>query len=181
MMPKKYASILIISLACASFSPSPYGASAEEIFTWQDCVRESLKNHPDLVSAQESVKQTEADKKITASDLFPQITGEVNASTSKTPPSSAKDTYSYGVSGTQLIFDGLKTPNKVKSASENIKAAQQNYKFTSSEVRLRLRTAFVALLKAQESLRIKEEIFNRRNLAFGRRNRHYEYYAGFGN
>jgi len=142
---------------------------AEEVLTWQACIKEAQKNHPDLISAQESVKESEATKKITASTLFPQIDSSLDASTKRTETtssttgittSSTTDTYSYGVTGTQLIFDGFKTLNNVKAASQNLKAAQYNYKFTSVDVRLRLRTAFINLLKAQESLKITEDIYN---------------------
>jgi len=138
---------------------------AEETLTWQNCVKEAAKNHPDLISAEESVKQSEASKKITTSTLFPQINSNLDASTAKTSvttsgttTSKTSDTYTYGVNGTQLLFDGFKTRDNVKAASENIKAAQYNYRFTSSEVRLRLRTAFINLLKAQELLNITGEI-----------------------
>ena len=137
--------------------------TAEETLTWQDCIKEAAKNHPDLIAAQESVKQSEASKKITASTLFPQVVSNLKASTARTDTgtsSATGDTYTYGVTGTQLLFDATKTINDVKAAAENIKASQQSYRFTSTEVRLRLRTAFVNLLKAQEMLRITEEIYN---------------------
>jgi len=137
--------------------------AAEETLTWQDCIKEAAKNHPDLIAAQESVKQSEASKKITASTLFPQVDSNLKASTARTDTgtsSATGDTYTYGVTGTQLLFDATKTINDVKAAAENIKASQQSYRFTSTEVRLRLRTAFVNLLKAQEMLRITEEIYN---------------------
>ncbi|MDD5653824.1 MAG: TolC family protein, partial [Candidatus Omnitrophica bacterium] len=73
---------------------------------------------------------------------------------------STNDSYNYGVSGTQLIFDGTKTINNVRAASETIKASQENFQFTSVTVRLRLRTAFVNLLKAQEALKITQEIYD---------------------
>jgi len=141
---------------------------AEEVLTWQDCIKEAHKNHPDLISAQESVKESEAGKKITASGLFPQIDSNLDASRSRTTSvssSGAKTTktdnsFEYGVTGTQLLFDASKTLDNVKAASENIKAAQYNYKFTSSEVRLRLRNAFINVLKAQELLKITQEIYN---------------------
>ena len=56
------------------------------------------------------------------------------------------------------MFDGLKTVNNVNAARENIKASQQSYRFTSTQVRLRLRTAFVNLLKAQELIHVAEDI-----------------------
>ena len=137
-------------------------ATAEEIVTWQDCIKEAAKNHPDLIAAVEEVKQSEAAKKITASALFPQVTANLDASTAKTSTSAhssyTSDNYTYGVTGTQLIFNGNQTVDNVKAASENIKASQQNYRFTSTEVRLRLRTAFVNLLKSQESIKVAEDI-----------------------
>jgi len=152
---------IILFLICVF----PLTVSAEEALTWQDCVKEAAKNHPDLISARENVKQKQAGKVITASSAFPQIDSSLSASTTTTTTQTAgkktsktaKD-YSYGASATQLLFDGFKTADNVKAASENIKAAQYNFKFTSAEVRLRLRTAFIALLKAQEALGIAEDI-----------------------
>ncbi len=139
---------------------------AEERLTWLECVKEAQKNHPDLISAEENVKQNQAGKKITASSLFPQIDGSLGASTSQTKTTSSgvttkktTETYNYGASADQLIFDAGKTGNNLKADSENIKAAEYNYRFTSTEVRLRLRSAFVNLLKAQELLNITEEIY----------------------
>jgi len=140
---------------------------AEEVLTWQDCIREAAQNHPDLISAQENVKQQKADKAITASELYPQIDSNLDASTAGTSVTDTTtgsttrtrtDSYTYGVSGTQLIFGGFKKISNVKAALENIKAAQQNYRITSSQVRLNLRTAFINLLKAQELIRVVEDI-----------------------
>ncbi len=140
-------------------------ARAEETLTWQDCVKEAAKNHPDLIASQESVKESEASKKITASTLFPQVNSNLSATTARTASGNGdtathktSDSYSYGVTGNQLLFDGLKTINNVNAAKENIKASQQGYRFTSSEVRLRLRTAFVNLLRAQELVHVTEDI-----------------------
>jgi outer membrane protein TolC len=144
--------IFILLVLCFS----PHKASAEEVFTWGDCIKEARKNHPDLISAEENINQKKADKVITRSDLYPQI--DASADYSRTKTTTEKDSYSYGVSGTQLIFNGAKTSNDLKAASENIKAAQYSYRFVSSEVRYRLRSAFISLLKAQELLNITEEI-----------------------
>ncbi len=133
-----------------------YKALAEDVLTWSDCLREANKNHPDLISAEEKVNQEEAGKVIIGSGLYPQI--DANLSWSQTKTTTKKDSYSYGVTGTQLIYNGSKTINDLKAASENIRAAQYNYRFTSSEVRFRLRTAFIHLLNAQESLNITEDI-----------------------
>jgi outer membrane protein TolC len=145
----------------------PARLSAEEILTWQTCIEEAAKNHPDLISAEESVKQSQSAKKITASTLFPQVDSSLGASRAGTTTTSSGRTtkktnssFSYGATASQLLFDGLKTLHDLKAGSENIKAAQYNYRFTSTEVRLRLRTAFISLLKSQELLNIAQEIYD---------------------
>ena len=97
-------------------------AVAEEMLSWRDCIKEAAINHPDLIAAQEEVKQSESAKKITASALFPQVDASLNASTARNAsdqaPATTADSYSYGVSGTQLIFDAGKTINNVRAASK---------------------------------------------------------------
>jgi len=160
MLDRYFKPFLILILFClVSFGRVEAGG----LLTWVDCIKESAKNHPDLIAAQASVKQSQASKQQTASGLFPQITADASGATAKTATttgSKTADSYSYGVTGTQLIFDGLKTINNVRAASENISAAKQGFKFTSTTVRFRLRSAFIDLLKAQEMLRITEEIYN---------------------
>jgi outer membrane protein TolC len=148
--------LITIILFLLGFFPK---ASAEEVLTWEDCLAEAKKNHPDLISAEESVKQSEADKKITSSQVLPQINSNLDFSTQKTSGAKSVNSYSYGVSGSQLLFDGAKTINNVKAAGENIKVARFNYRFTSSEVRMRLRTAYISLLRAQELLNLTQEIY----------------------
>ncbi|MFA5271722.1 MAG: TolC family protein [Candidatus Omnitrophota bacterium] len=158
-------STVFLFLCCFCFS-----VYAEEALSWQDCVKEAAKNHPDLIAAEEVVKQSEAGKKITASTLYPQVSTNLSASTARNDngiTNTVGDAYNYGVEGSQLIFDGTKTVNNVRAASENIKASKEAYRFTSTDVRLRLRTAFINLLKAQESLRISGDIYKIRSKNLG--------------
>ena len=136
---------------------------AEDMFNWKDCVKEALTNQPDLIAAKESVKQSEADKNIVESGLLPQIDGTVSATDAKTTTSRK---YSYGVTGTQLIFDGSQTSNKLRSALESLKAAKESYRVTSATIRYKLRSAFVGLLKAQEMLKIAQSIYKIRKANF---------------
>jgi outer membrane protein TolC len=161
----KYLKVVFIFILLQSFYFKK--GMAEEILNWQACIEEARKNHPDLISAEEGVKQYEASKKITASTLYPQMDSSADVSRTRTKTTTLGKTtkktvnsFGYGVTASQLLFDGLKTDNDLKAASENIKAAQYNYRFTSSEVRLRLRTAFINLLKAQESLKITQDIYD---------------------
>jgi outer membrane protein TolC len=139
-----------------------HGVGAEEVLNWGDCVKEARKNHPDLLSAEEVVNQAKANKTITISNMLPQISTELSERTSNSDTIKTTDTYSYGVTAQQLLFDGFKTPYDIATAAKNVKASQYNYDATSSNVRLRLRTAFISLLEAQELLAITEDIAQRR-------------------
>ncbi|MCU0651489.1 MAG: TolC family protein [Candidatus Omnitrophica bacterium] len=161
-MMRKYAAIFTLAIFSLYFALP--AALAEEILSWQECIKEAAKNHPDLIAAEEVVKQSEAEKKITASTLFPQVTAGLNASTGRnatdSAPANTADSYNYGVSGTQLIFDANKTVNNVKAAGENVSASKENFKYTSATVRYRLRSAFVNLLTVQENLLITQQIYD---------------------
>ncbi len=141
-------------------------AFGDENLSWKDAVAESKKNHPDLVSAQAKVAQSKADESVAVSNLYPQITGSLGADTSKRPSSSERaDSYSYGISGRQLLFDGFKTYFDIQRAAKTLESSSFSYEVTSSNVRLRLRTAFVDMLKAQELVSLTQQIAKRRRLS----------------
>lgn len=135
-------------------------AAAQTVYTWEDCLREAAKNHPDLIAAQESVEQSKESKAITASGLLPQVSADASFSVTQKHSTGSSKTSSAGISATQLVFDGAKTVNEVAADAENVKAAQENFRYTSTQVRLRLRTAFVDLLKAQTLLGITKDIYD---------------------
>ena len=161
-MKNKYlVSIVIFFVQVAILPISGYG---EDVLSWKACIEEAKTNNPELISAVSGVDEKKADKSITVSAFYPQITSSLASSRTKTTTSSTgttatKDAYSYGLSASQLVFDGLKTLNDTYAAKENIKASQESYRYVSSNVRLNLLTAFVNLLKAQENIKVAEEIF----------------------
>ena len=140
--------------------PCLYG---EDNIRWQDCVEEAIKNHPDLVSAYEKVRQTRADRDISISPALPQVSAEASGKRAKSATTDVtSNTYAYGVSGRQLIFDGFKTASDVSSALKTIDAQQFEYDVISSNIRLALRKAFVELIKSQELITLTQDIAGRR-------------------
>ena len=138
-------------------------ACAQETLTWEECVRRAKKNHPDLISAAEEVKQAKADLDIEISAMLPDITGGASGKRARTSSAGKTgNTYSYDITGQHLIFDGFKTSSEVSSALKTLRAQEYTYNVTSSEVRLNLRGAFVKLLKAQELIALTEQIAERR-------------------
>jgi outer membrane protein TolC len=78
-----------------------------------------------------------------------------------TTGSGRTESYSYEVTGSQMLFDGLKTVYDVRSAQSLVDYARYQYTLASSQLRHDLRLAFVQLLKAQESIGISKEIVAR--------------------
>ena len=148
----------------------PCYVSAVEVLTWDSCLREAGRNHPELISATENLKQVKADKKVTISSVLPQISSEAGRTRngSKVKNSSGQtvstttDNYSYGITAQQLLFDGFKTTSDINAASENINASQFDFNVVSSNVRLAVRSAFVGLLRAQKLIDITKDIAVRR-------------------
>ena len=135
---------------------------AENVLTWEDCVKETLENNPDLNAAKEEVMQSRADKSISKASILPQISSQLSQRKSKTVGSKETNTYAYSVSGQQLIFDGFKTTSNINAAVKSLNAQEYDYMVTSSTIRLNLKAAFSSLLKAQELISLTEEIAKRR-------------------
>ncbi len=172
----------VIAIILLLSTPLLSNACAEEILQWQECVKEAKSNHPDLVSAMEKIKQSKATKEITRSAYLPQLNFDasevttknasfgasgssvelVSASSSSSSKSNRNTTYQFEASAQQLLFDGFKTSFDLSSDERGIRASRYNYDVTSSNIRLRLRTAYVNLLSVQEYLKIAKEIEARR-------------------
>ncbi len=150
-----------------SFTFVTCAARAGETLRWEDCVAEANKNHPDLISAQEKLKQAIASKEVTRSGYLPQVTSSASRNDSQGSGSGSlkkkhSTSYAYSVTGEQLLFDGFKISYDLSQAERNIRASRYNYDVTSSNIRLRLRTAFVDLISAQELTKVTESIAARR-------------------
>ena len=62
--------LLAIFLLLLCLAPHP--AQAEDVLTWEDCVKEAKENHPDLAAARLELNQAQAAKTITESGRLAQ-------------------------------------------------------------------------------------------------------------
>lgn len=154
----KFIPIPLLLFICTA----PEAGEQEGILSWEDCVAEARKNHPDLLASRFSVDQAEANVGKTRSDLLPQISGSASMRHSKSSGDNASDSYSLGLSASQLIFDGLKSWYDLDQSEQSLISARLDYDSESADIRLSLREAFINLLEAQELIRITGEIAGRR-------------------
>ena len=94
---------ILAMLFLFAFSP----LQAKETLTWQQCVSEARTAHPDLYSALAILQQAEADKRITAGSLFPQLSLAVSSYDSGTTAKNGtlSPALSYSLSVKQLLYD----------------------------------------------------------------------------
>ena len=168
-------SVIIVFVILLTLAPDSH---AEQTLVWDDCVREAKKDHPDLMSAAEKLNQAKAVKEVTRSAVMPLVTGTASEMTSKSPSfgggsfgsgssggsssNPATTDYTYTLNGQQLLFDGFQTSFNLSANERSIRASKYNYDVTSSNIRLRLRTAFSNLLVAQQFVTVAQEIEARR-------------------
>lgn len=154
-------SLIILIVAVFSIQPD-CSAEAPETLSWEDCIREATANNPDVRSSMEAVRQAEALRSIISSDRWPQVNSELDIRRAEQDPGEPADSYSYGLSATQLLFDGFKISYDVRAADEEVRSAEYELRVISADVRFRLRSAFVELMRAQEFVKITEAIVERR-------------------
>lgn len=159
-LPAKYLWVLIL-ISIFWMLPGLM-AYSEERLRWEDCVREAQRNHPDILSAESQVNQARARQDIARAGMLPQIRAFASTQRSASEAYPNTDAYSYGITASQLLFDGFKTSYSVSAAGEAVRSAEYSYAAASADVRLRLRKAFINLLKEQELLSISEKIAERR-------------------
>jgi outer membrane protein TolC len=168
----------------------PDGRADELKISWKECVAITVDKNPDLKSSRELIIQSKAKVGSAISGYLPRISANmgatVNRQTSQDQTTQKITTnvnqmlvneatrnkwddsysYSYGISGKQMIFDGFKTVFDIKSAESLVDQSKYRHQATSSDIRLSLRAAYVNLMKSQESIGLLRQIANRwkRNL-----------------
>jgi outer membrane protein TolC len=156
-MYARWSILLAGLLACAGPYPSQ-GAEENESLAWNVCVDEALGSNPEILAAQEATSQALAGTTIARSSLLPTLSATIGGN--RYDP--AGESYSCGLSARQLLYDGGRTKSRVEQSEAVAAASLFDYQVASAGVRFRLRTGFVNLLKAQESVSITSGILERR-------------------
>ncbi len=144
---------------------SAVSAKASELLTWEACVAQASQNNPELLAAQANLRSSSFQAKAAGSGFLPQISASVNYTDENIPSSistSNSASYSAAVTATQNLFAGFQDKAKVAQGSANQEAAQANLDSIKAKVSFDLKSAFAALLYAQNYLKLTADIIQRR-------------------
>lgn len=136
--------------------------------TLQNATRAAIHEHPSVEAAQEALNITKAQKWEQYSGYFPQlsITGQAGRmygdnSTSRGLTVDRGAAYSYvgegSVTLSQMIFDGLETPNRVEAAQERKESAKANIFDVREALALRVAQSYLSVLRARQGLAMIQE------------------------
>lgn len=156
MMMKRW----IIFMGILFFSTYTY--SAEDI-SWRELVESMYQNNSEVRAAENTLRASEFGQRAAYNNYLPQIAGNVGYSKTDGPTVTAlRDEYTASLTLSQNIFAGLKDQATVDKASATLDLNQAKLMEVVARVSYNLKVAYSDLLYAQRSLRLQQEIINRR-------------------
>ncbi|MDD2708735.1 MAG: TolC family protein [Verrucomicrobiae bacterium] len=149
-----------------------------ENLTWNDCVREAVENNPDIKASWHALQSSEAVRKGSYSDFFPQITVNAGRTRAYQPADESAGVTAFGGAASateyttqytanitlqQMVFDGFKTRGNVDKARAEARLALANLISEKALVSYELKSAFAQLLYAQDLIGISRSIVAQRD------------------
>ena len=167
---------LICSVAAAMVIFLPGITTAQEkdyqALSLNDCLSLARKYNPVLSATREKVQELVADYQAARAKFFPRLvllSYYDRQPPNRFSPGGALTNFELfkregftGVTGKQLIFDGLKTYYNTQAAQWGTKAQKQEVQRTADEVAFTVTEAFYRLVEANENLKVAQEALKQR-------------------
>jgi outer membrane protein len=161
-------SAIIVCLAAqAAFGQTP------QKLTLKDAEALALKNHPQILAAENQVSYANEQIVETRSVYYPTVDADLTGSAANhdarigagyLTDSRLFNRYGNGFTVSQLITDSGRTPNLTASARLGAQATSQTYQATRYNVLLQVNRAYFEVLRAQAVVKVAEETVAARQL-----------------
>jgi outer membrane protein TolC len=142
-----------------------------QALTLEECLALARQYNPVLSATREKVQELVADYQAARSKFFPRLV--LLSYYSRQPPNRftsgavtgqelfKREGYT-GVTGKQIVFDGLKTYYNTQAAKHGTQAQKQEVQRTADEVDFLVTEAFYRLIEAKENLQVAQEALQQR-------------------
>ncbi len=138
----------------------------------EDCLALAQQNNPILGASREKVRELEADYQAARSKFFPRLAlssyferlapGRLSpGGASANVPLFGLETFG-GISGKQILFDGMKTYYNSQAAELGTQAQKQEVQRTSDEVTFTVTEAYCRLMEAKEDVKVAGDALKQR-------------------
>lgn len=169
---KGLCSIACVCLILLSADPSIAQEKDYQALTLEDCQILAQQNNPVLGASREKMRELEADYQASRAKFFPMLVLSSyyeRLAPGRLSPGGASgnvDLYGMetfgGLSGRQLLFDGLKTYYGTQAAGLGTQAQEQEVRRTADETAFAVSSAYFRLLEAKESIQVAEDTLKQR-------------------
>jgi len=143
--------------------------------TLKDATALALKNHPQILAAENDVAYANQQTLENRSAYYPTVDAEITGSVANhgsrigagyLTDSRLFNRFGDGITMSQLITDAGRTPNLVASARLNAQASSQTYQATRYSVLLQVNRAYYDALHARAVVKVAEETVAARQLLY---------------
>jgi outer membrane protein len=131
---------------------------AQEVLTWDACVKEVITNNLDLKAARENVNSSKYKKKALWSEYLPSVNAGLNSSYGD----SRSLLYSASLSVNQNLFSGFSSLGKTRGAEGGVESQEATYQSTRAKVGYDLMVAYAQVLYSKEYIKFSKDIIKRR-------------------
>jgi len=139
-------------------------ATSASALTWSEAVSLAEQNNNELKSAEKQLEASEWTYRKAFSAFLPQVSGTASMTDTRSATSAAwTKSYSYGLSGTQYLFQGMAGIYGIQSAYADVEYKKASLQSTRASVFYDLRSAFVEVLVAQENEQLLQKILKQRH------------------
>ncbi|MFH0986093.1 MAG: TolC family protein [Candidatus Omnitrophota bacterium] len=134
-----------------------------QILTWEPLVRQALRLNPDLQEARYFVTASARSRDIAFGDYLPSVDGGLQRDISRTTGTApSQDGLGLSLTAQQSLFNGFGTTGNWLKARKDLEAMKQAYGETSADVRFRLRSAYIQMIRLEKLLATDRLIEERR-------------------
>jgi len=134
-----------------------------QVLTWNSLVRQTLSLNPDLKVARYLVSASARSRDIAFGDYLPSVEGGLQRDVSRTNGTApTQDALGLDLSAQQSLFSGFGTTGNWLKAKKDLEAVKLAYVETSAEIRFRLRSSYIGILRLERLLATDRQIYERR-------------------
>ena len=137
------------------------GIFAQEL-TWNDILAQAKQINPTLKKAEANLKQAQLNYDAAYTNFLPQLSANASANQSNTDSGGFNRQYSYGLQGSLSLFNGFSDIAGIKVQEANLRIAEASYSRTLADTVYSLKSNFINLLWAQETVKLLDQILQKR-------------------
>ena len=124
----------------------------------EECIKATLKSHPEIVAARAELKKAFAAVRLTKADYVPDISAFARYSYQSNVPFLARNFGTFGVQFDYDLFDGGRRRAAVRESEAQLAQARENLDRVTEETELRVQTAYNKLQRTKEMVQVSEEV-----------------------